>query len=296
MSLRSMTGFARAAGQAEGASWSWEIKTVNAKGFDLRLRLPSGLDVVEAEARRMIGTVVGRGAVQAALDLVRPARATAVRLNTPLLSELAQTLAAAAAKAGLSPPSVDGILGVKGVIETVESEEDPASIERLSAALVRSLEEAVVALSAARQREGEALERILADKVAAIDVLTQKADALPSRGPEAIKARLRRQIEELMDAGADQLDPQRLHQEAMLIAVKSDVREELDRLTAHVEQAADLIARGGAVGRRLDFLAQELSREVNTLCAKSSDVALTAIGLDLKTLVEQFREQVQNVE
>ncbi len=296
MSLRSMTGFARVNAQAEGATWSWELKSVNAKGFDLRLRLPPGLDTTEVEARRMISTVIVRGTVQASLDLVRPDRPAAVRLNHAMIESLSRSLGAAAASAGLAPPSIDAILGIKGVVEIEEADADPDSATRLNEALLQSFEQAVLALCAARQEEGTAIEAILKDKLAAIGALTRTADALPSRGPEAVKARLRRQVEDLFEASAEQLDQQRLHHEAMLLVVKADIREELDRLKAHVAQAEELLARGGTIGRRLDFLAQELSREVNTLCAKSNDVALTAIGLDLKTLVEQFREQVQNVE
>lgn len=296
MSLRSMTGFARVNAQAEGATWSWELKSVNAKGFDLRLRLPPGLDTTEVEARRMISTVIVRGTVQASLDLVRPDRPAAVRLNHAMIESLSRSLGAAAASAGLAPPSIDAILGIKGVVEIEEADADPDSATRLNEALLQSFEQAVLALCAARQEEGTAIEAILKDKLAAIGALTRTADTLPSRGPEAVKARLRRQIEDLFEASAEQLDQQRLHHEAMLLVVKADIREELDRLKAHVAQAEELLARGGTIGRRLDFLAQELSREVNTLCAKSNDVALTAIGLDLKTLVEQFREQVQNVE
>ncbi|MCA3564900.1 MAG: YicC family protein [Methylocystis sp.] len=297
MSLRSMTGFARAQGQAEGASWAWEMKSVNAKGFDLRLRLPTGLDVVEAEARRMIGTVIGRGTVHVSLDLTRGEAAANVRINEHLLETLAERLTKAAARAGLQPPSFDAILAIRGVVETVAANEDPDSAERLSLAVIATLEEAVLALCAARQQEGDALETILKDRIAAIARLVEQADALPSRGAETIRARLRRQVDDLLGAAtAEQLDGARLYQEAVMLAVKADIREELDRLKSHVAQVQDLLERGGAIGRRLDFLAQELSRETNTLCAKSGDVALTAIGLDLKSLVEQFREQVQNVE
>ena len=296
MSLRSMTGFARVNARAEGASWSWELKTVNAKGYDLRLRLQSGLEAIDAEARRMIGTVIVRGTVHVTLDIVRPERPAAVKLNHAMIESLAKSLGTAAAAAGLAPPSIDAILGIRGVVEIAEAEPDPESAVRLSDGLLKSLEEAILALCASRQEEGDAIEAILKEKIEAIASLTQAADALPSRGPDAVKARLKRQIEDIFEASAEQLDPQRLHHEAMLMVVKADIREELDRLKAHAGQGQELLARGGTVGRRLDFLAQELSREVNTLCAKSNDVALTAIGLDLKTLVEQFREQVQNVE
>jgi uncharacterized protein (TIGR00255 family) len=297
MTIRSMTGFARSQGQATGAVWAWELKTVNAKGFDLRLRLPPGFDAVEAEARRMIGTVIGRGTVHAALDLARPDRIADVRINEPLLRSLAEKLTASAKSAGLPPPSMDALLGVRGVIEAVDPDESPEENEALSQAILSSLEEAIVGLCAMREREGGALQGILEDRIAGIGTLARQADQLPSRSAEAVRARLHKQIEDLLgSASAEQLDSQRLHQEAMMIAVKADIREELDRLASHVMQVSDLLKRGGAIGRRLDFLAQELSRETNTLCAKSNDMALTAIGIDLKTLVEQLREQVQNVE
>jgi uncharacterized protein (TIGR00255 family) len=163
-------------------------------------------------------------------------------------------------------------------------------------ALHASLEETVIRLIAARQAEGAALLAVLRAKVVHMAEKVRAADNLPSRSVDAVRDRLRRQVEDLLAASGSSLDPQRLHQEAVLIAVKADIREELDRLKAHLAQAGDLLDRGGAIGRRLDFLAQELSREINTLCAKSNDVALTELGLDLKGLVEQFREQVQNVE
>jgi uncharacterized protein (TIGR00255 family) len=292
-----MTGFARAQGQTDAASWAWEMKTVNAKGFDLRLRLPPGLDAVEAEARRMIGTVIGRGTVHVSLDLTRTQTFATVQINEQLVESLAKKLTVTAAKCGLQPPSIDAILGIRGVVETIEADDDPDATERLSLGVIATLEEAVLALCSARQQEGDVLEGILMDRINAIARLAEQADALPSRSAEAIRARLRRQVEDILGAaGAEQLDGSRLYQEAVMIAVKADIREELDRLKSHVSQVQDLLQRGGAIGRRLDFLAQELSRETNTLCAKSGDAALTAIGLDLKSLVEQFREQVQNVE
>ncbi len=206
MSLRSMTGFARASAHAEGATWSWELKSVNAKGFDLRLRLPPGLEAIEAEARRMIGTVIVRGTVQVSLDLVRPERPAAVKLNHAMIESLARSLGAAAASAGLAPPSIDAILGIRGVVEIEEGEADPESMTRLHEALLLSFEQAVLALCAARQEEGAAIEAILKEKIQAIGALTRTADALPSRGPEAVKARLRRQIEDLFEASAGELD------------------------------------------------------------------------------------------
>jgi uncharacterized protein (TIGR00255 family) len=229
-----------------------------------------------------------------ALDLTRRGRTADVRINEPLLRSLLVQVTALARAEGLPPPGVEAVLGIKGVVETLE--EPDAAADDLLAALHATLEDAIVALVGARQSEGTAINAVLSAKVKDMAGKVQMADGLPSRSAEAVRERLKRQVDELLGAGVAPLDPQRLHQEAVLLAVKADIREELDRLKAHLAQADELLARGGPVGRRLDFLSQELSREVNTLCAKSGDVALTVIGLDLKGLVEQFREQVQNVE
>ncbi len=295
MTLSSMTGFARSAGQMEDASWAWEVKSVNAKGFDLRLRLPGGLDGVEAEARRMLGTVIARGTIHASLDLTRGGKSAEIHINETLAIELARKLLDVARSTGMQPPSFDAILAVRGVLEVREQSETDEQRVLMTEAITRSLEDGIVGLVASRQAEGAALGAILTEKILAIEMLVLAADAHPARSADSIKSRIKRQIQDLLGSN-EGLDPQRLHQEAMLLAVKGDIREELDRLKAHVAQARQLFERGGAIGRRLDFLAQELSREANTLCAKSADSGLTVIGLDLKTLVEQFREQVQNVE
>jgi uncharacterized protein (TIGR00255 family) len=296
MTLSSMTGFARTNGQHGGANWAWELRSVNAKGFDLRLRLPPATDVLEADVRRMAGTVIIRGTVQASLTLERPARAPVVRVNEVLLNELASRLGTVARNSGLAAPTLDTLLNVRGVVEVVDdTPADPEAEAALMQALSQGFEDALVQLCAARQSEGEALKSVLLTRVARMRELTKLADAAPCRQAEAIQAKLQRMLTDL--AGAlPALDPQRLHQEALLLAMRADIREELDRLQAHTDQGEDLLTRGGAVGRRLDFLCQELGREANTLCAKANDPSLTSIGLDLKTVVEQFREQVQNVE
>jgi uncharacterized protein (TIGR00255 family) len=293
--LSSMTGFARVQGQSDHAHWSWEIKSVNAKGFDLRLRLPQGLDGVEAELRRMMGTVINRGTIHASLELTRLTPSPDIRINDALIEQLLSKLGDAAKKADIKPPSMDAILSIRGVVETVEQQENEAAQANLVSAILESSEETIVALIASRQAEGSVLHDILMQRIDAMEALVLQAEAHPSRQVEAIKARLASQVHELMEA-SDKLDVQRLHQEAVLLAVKGDIREELDRLKAHCTQVRDYLQRGGAIGRRLDFLAQELSREINTLCAKSNDIGLTKIGMDLKTYVEQLREQVQNVE
>jgi uncharacterized protein (TIGR00255 family) len=294
MTLSSMTGFSRTNGQDDAASWVWELRSVNAKGLDLRLRLPPRADQIEAEARRMLGAVIIRGTIHASLDLTLHGASADVRINEPLARRLLAQAGALARAEGLPAPGVEAVLAVRGVIEAPDEAE--LLTEDIAKAVNASLEDAIVALVSARRAEGDAVKRILSAKVKDMAAKVAAADALPSRGVDAVRERLRRQVDELLGAAGGGLDPQRLHQEAVLIAVKADIREELDRLKAHVQQARELLARGGAVGRRLDFLAQELSREVNTLCAKSNDVALTELGLDLKGLVEQFREQVQNVE
>jgi uncharacterized protein (TIGR00255 family) len=207
MTIRSMTGFARSQGQAAGAFWSWELKTVNAKGFDLRLRMPPGLDAVEAEARRMIGTVIGRGTVHAALDLTRSGQVADVRINESLLRALADKLSAAARAAGLAPPSMDALLAIRGVVETVEPDAALADQEALGQAITASLETAIIDLCAMREHEGAALQTILFNKIVAIGGLAKQADQLPSRSGEAVQLRLHRQIEDLLGAAsAEQLD------------------------------------------------------------------------------------------
>jgi uncharacterized protein (TIGR00255 family) len=212
-----------------------------------------------------------------------------------VLAAVLETFRSIAKRVDAQPPSLDGILGLKGVIEIVEAEENEQERREAEQAAVKGFEQALAELVAARRREGAALARVLMERVDEIAKLTAAAEASPARKPEAIRARLAEQLRALFDTG-EKLDPDRLHQEAMMLAAKADVREEIDRLAAHVEAARELIGKGGAVGRKLDFLAQEFNREANTLCAKANDVTLTTIGLDLKAAVDQFREQVQNLE
>jgi uncharacterized protein (TIGR00255 family) len=295
MTLASMTGFARADGAATGVRWAWELKTVNARGLDIRVRVPSGMDALEAAARAAIAKPLVRGTCHANLTLHRDGVAPVVRINEDALESLVAALDVLRARVDATPPSLDGLLAVRGIVEVVEPEADAEARAAEAEALLASLNLALESLTTARRREGDALAAILIDRLDAMERLTGAADTLPARRPEAIRARLAEQVQALIGA-APMLDPDRLHQEAVLLATKADIREELDRLKAHIAAARALIAEGHAVGRRLDFLAQELGRESNTLCAKSNDVGLTAIGLDLKAVIEQFREQVQNVE
>ncbi|MFG1360818.1 YicC/YloC family endoribonuclease [Xanthobacter pseudotagetidis] len=295
MPLASMTAFARAAASAGAWRLAWEVRSVNGKGLDVRLRLPPGFDAVEAEARASAGRHLARGSLNATLTAVREGEGVSVAVNQPALEALLTAAQATARKFSVPAPSLDALLTVKGIVEVSEVKESEAEMRALAAAALAAFEEALFALCAMRAREGEALRAVLAGRLDAIEALVAAAEALPERGVEAVKARLAEQVRALL-AATPALDPDRLHQEAVLIATRADVREELDRLTAHLAQARHLLAEGGPVGRKLDFLAQEFNREANTLCSKSDSVALTQIGLDLKLLVDQFREQIQNVE
>jgi len=295
MALSSMTGFARCTGTSGPYAWTWELRSVNGKNLDLRLRLPPGWDAVEPALRSKATEALARGTIYGMLSARREGVAPVVRVNEPVLAAVLATMREVAHRVEAAPASLDGILGLKGVIEVMdqeESEEDRRAAER---AVIAGFGEALVELAAMRGREGEALAAVLEARLDEIGKLAERAEAAPGRRAEAIQLRLAEQVAMLLGA-SDRFDADRLHQEAILIASKADVREELDRLAAHVEQGRNLLAQGGAVGRRLDFLAQELQREANTLCAKSNDVELTNIGLELKSVVEQFREQVQNLE
>lgn len=294
MTLASMTGFARVAGVSAGFRWAWELKSVNAKGLDLRLRVAPGFDPIEAEARAKLGQALTRGTCYATLSVQRETAVPEVRINQDLLTLLANSLAAVSLSAGLRPVSLDGLLGVRGVVEIRDRTEDEVELARAQAAVLNSLDEALAALVAMRRSEGRALAQILATRLDKLAALQRVADECPARKPEAIQAKLAETLALLADHR--NFDQNRLYQEALLLAAKADIREELDRLAAHIGAVAGLLEKGGPIGRRLDFLAQELGREANTLCAKSNDAGLTAIGLELRVEIEQFREQIQNIE
>src|SRR5688572_3689473 len=295
MALSSMTGFARADGVSGAYIWAWELKSVNAKGLELRLRLPPGWDAVEAPLRARAAEILARGTVHANLTAQRAGVAPVVRVNEPVLAAVLSTIRDVAKRIEAAPPAIEGILALKGVIEVLDEDESEEDRRAAEAEIVAGFSTALKSLAEMRRREGEALAAVLRARLDEIAALTARAEAAPGRKADAIKARLAEQVAALLET-SNRFDPDRLHQEAILIASKADIREELDRLTAHVAQARRLIDAGGPAGRKLDFLSQELNRESNTLCAKSNDVELTNIGLELKTVVEQFREQVQNLE
>jgi uncharacterized protein (TIGR00255 family) len=295
MSIASMTGFAREAGVAGPYQWAWEIKTVNGRGLEVRVRTPSGLDAVGEEARSQILKALTRGQGQLNLSMSKASSAPRLRVNQEALQSLLSALDGLTLPGNVQPASLDGLLAVRGVVEFDEEAIDPSQDETLAVALKGGIGKLIEALKSARLKEGQALAAVLGQQLDAIAALVAEAEASPARQPDAIRARLEAQIAELTDGKAS-LDPARLHQEAVLIAARADIREEIDRLRAHVDAARALLQEGGPVGRRLDFLAQEFGREANTLCAKANDVSLSRIGLELKAVIEQFREQVQNVE
>ncbi|MGB3865763.1 MAG: YicC/YloC family endoribonuclease, partial [Xanthobacteraceae bacterium] len=272
-----------------------ELKSVNAKGFDFRTRLPPGWDDIEAAARWRATELLSRGTVYANLTVKRTSAASGIRVNEDVLAAVVRIASQLAGRVDAVAPSIDGLLSIKGVIEVAEPEADEAEEAAARAAVAAAFNQALESLVEMRKREGKTLGDILNQRLDEIERLAGQAEKAPGRQPEAIRARLAEQIAVLLDA-SDRFDSDRLNQEALMMATKADIREELDRIASHLAQARTLLAKGGPVGRRLDFLAQEFNREVNTCCSKSNDLELTKTGLEMKNVVEQFREQVQNLE
>lgn len=296
MDVQSMTGFARAAAQHESAALAWEVKSVNGKSTELRLRVPQGFERLEPLVRQTVQKRFSRGNFQATLTVGRVAAAQVQPvINEAFLKDIAGLAKRLEEQFGVAPATADGILALRGVLDMPEAVETSETREALDAAIVSVLDNALSGLETARRAEGEALRTLLGGHVDAIEALTLRAEADPSREPAAIREKIAAQVRLLLDASAA-LDEARLHQEAAFLATKADIREEIDRLKTHVAAARALLAGGGAIGRKLDFLAQEFNRESNTLCSKSNAATVTAIGLELKAVVDQFREQVQNLE
>jgi uncharacterized protein (TIGR00255 family) len=293
MTIYSMTGFARVSGASGRHSWAWELKSVNGRGLDVRLRVPPGFDVLGEEARKLVQGQLARGSVQINMSLQSAATEMTLKVNEAALGSLIAALNRVTLPNNMKPASLDGLLGVRGIVELAADEEDV--LTALGPAMSANLADAVSALCVSRAGEGAAIHAMLSDQIYRIEKLVLACESHPSRTIEAIRERLAGQVA-LLIGNAAGLDASRLHQEAALLAVKADVREEIDRLKAHIAAARLMLQQGGAVGRKLDFLSQEFGRETSTLCAKANDVSLSAIGLELRTIVDQMREQVQNVE
>ncbi len=295
MALQSMTGFGRASRAHEGQSVVWELRSVNGKTLELRLRLPSGFERLEQPARAAAQRRFARGNVQASLTLAGGGSSVRPVLNEALLEDLAAKAKDLEARYGLAPTDAAGLLAIRGVLDYPDAETNEDERSARDAAILGVLDQALDNLATGRADEGAALRDLLLGHVDMIEQLVAEAEADPSREPASIRARLAENVRLLLETGQP-LDEARLAQEAAFLATKADIREEIDRLRTHVASARTLLASEGAVGRKLDFLAQEFNRESNTLCSKSNAAAITAIGLELKAVVDQFREQVQNLE
>lgn len=289
-----MTGFARAEAQGAGCAIAWELRSVNGRSLDIRMRLPQGLERIEPRARLALQQRFSRGSLSATLSVTRIDQMVPLRVNEPLLRMLAQIAMKLHREEGCAPPSADGLLALRGVLEMPTPEEDSDLARELEEAVLACLDDGLAALESARREEGAALVPVLLDRVARIEELTLAIEADPSRSPEHVRERLSQTIQPLLATA--QLDENRLMQEAAMLATRADIREEIDRLKTHVASARQLLAKDGPVGRRLDFLAQEFNRETNTICSKSGAASITAAGLEMKAVVDQFREQVQNLE
>jgi uncharacterized protein (TIGR00255 family) len=295
MPLTSMTGFAEGIGRHANIRWRWEAKSVNGRGLDFRLRMPSGYEGLEPGARTLVAERFRRGSIQAVLTVEAEEVGRGFRVDPQALADAVRIAKQVAAETGLPPARIDGLLALKGVI--VQEEQSLAEDARLSrdAALLTSLANALDALAEARRSEGIKLAQLLAAQLDALARLSGEARTLAETQPKLLQERMMAQISELLAPGRN-LSEERIAQEVALLAARADVREELDRLAAHCQEARTLLGSHEPVGRKLDFLTQEFNREANTLCAKSSDIQLTRIGLALKAAIDQFREQIQNVE
>jgi uncharacterized protein (TIGR00255 family) len=295
MTIKSMTGFARTDGTAGSTTWHWEVRSVNGRGLDLRLRLPPGFEGLEPRIREAASKRLARGSLSINLNVRRTEGVSQIRLNEAALRQVLVALDKLQAMANVEVPRADGLLGIRGVLEFVEPEEGEAETRARTEAMLASLEKALDGLVAARASEGRRLEEVIIDQLAAIEKLVQSVQRSPVRSAEMIRQRIREQLARLLEPGVP-LDETRLYQEAALLATRADVEEELKRLTAHIAGARELLASNEPAGRRLDFLAQEFNREANTLCSKASDAETTRAGLELKAVIDQMREQVQNIE
>lgn len=295
MTVASMTGFAREEGDFDEFAWRWEVRSVNNRGLDMRVRMPPGMESFEIIVRDMIAKRFKRGSFNISLNLTRTPGLTGYRLNEALLERVLELAEVVRGRTGAPPPTAEGLLRLRGVLEPEEVDDGDEARAAREAAMAQSLGRALEQVDKSRAEEGARLEEVLKGFIGEISALAAKARDLAAAQPEAIRTRITGQIKELL-AGAPPLPEERLAQEVAVMIGKADVREEIDRLDAHVAQALDLVANGGAVGRRLDFLSQEFNREANTLCSKAQDLELTRTGLALKAAIEQFREQVQNIE
>lgn len=292
--IRGMTGFGRAQGQAAWGAWVWEARSVNGKSVDLRTNFPPGCEAVDFEARRRVKDRFARGSFQLQLRIDWTKDAAATAIDTRELARLARLSRHWSRNgSGIAPASFDGLLNAAGVTKGA-SRTSTAVDEATAKELLAGLDQALDMLAAARQREGEGLLQLFNAMLAQIEQLVAQSTEFAAKQPELVRERFRARLADIAKDAS--IDADRIAQEVLVMATRADVREELDRLTAHINSARGMLAAGEAAGRKLDFLCQELNREANTLCSKSASLELTNAGLALKSLIDQFREQVQNVE
>jgi uncharacterized protein (TIGR00255 family) len=290
--LASMTGFARADASDGALRVRIEIKSVNGRGLDIRTRFAPGLDAFDLPVRQLLSQALSRGSLNVNLTLDRGASGKPITVNEAALATVIAAANDLAQRLEVSPPRVDGLLALPGVVAFEEA--DALDEEAVGALVTKAAQQALSALQASRREEGARIAATLLDQIEQIAALVEAAAVHPSRSRDQIAARLRSQMEALSQQ--TDIAPERFAQEVLLLVTKADIQEEIDRLRAHIAGARKLVSQGGPVGRRLDFLAQEFNREANTLCSKSNAVELTTIGLDLKAVIDQLREQVQNIE
>ena len=288
--VQSMTGFASREGEVEGVAYILDVRSVNNRALDVRVRLPAGYDRLEAEIRKKVAARFRRGSISVSLSVRSVEREQRFSINHDQLAAYLEAIQGLAAYGAVAAPRADGLLALRGVVESAAEDDDATRPD-----LAGEVDPLLTALEVDRLAEGARIAPMVLGQLAEMDRLRGEIDAHPNRSLPAIKAKLMAQIEEMI-GGATGLSEERLHQEAALLATRADIREELDRLEAHIAAARALLAEGGAIGRKLDFLAQEFNRETNTICSKAPHHAITALGLELKAVLEQMREQVQNLQ
>ncbi len=294
MSLTSMTGFARHDGAIDALTWHWEVKSVNGRNLDIRCRLAPGFEALEPKLRTSIAKSIRRGSCQVSLYLKREVGDAQIEVNQAALAKVVAAAEQLSSNDKLAPARIDGLLALRGVLQTTDTDL-AADSDDIQKALLASFDETLADLVQARNNEGDKLAAVIANQLNEVERMTNDARDCPARKTEAVKQRLQEQVAKLLET-SEELDEARLHQEAVLLAARADVQEELDRMYAHIEAGRALLHEQGPAGRKLDFLVQEMNREANTLCSKANHKSLTAIGLELKGAIDQIKEQVQNIE
>lgn len=295
MSLHSMTGFARSSGEEGAFRWNWELKSVNNKGLEIRTKLPGFLDGFDIELKKLIGAKLARGSVFLNLSISRTADAEQFVVHEERLQQLTNVAASLSGTPGIESARIDGLMAVKGVVDLVAEEPNEVEVNNLKTSLKSDLSTLLDRMREARASEGARMQSVLTEQLSDLRKLIQAAREAVGDRDAAMRDRFEQQLAKLSKLDKP-VPEERLAQEIALMAVKSDIQEEFDRLDSHFEEAEKLLKSGKPVGRRLDFLCQEFNREANTLCSKSSDTHVTRIGVDMKVLIDQFREQVQNIE